>query len=74
VSSVFTASQLDEYWSERELAKELRRNPRTVARWRQQRIAPPHTWNGREVVYAVRDVREWLNAGGTRARLKERDD
>jgi hypothetical protein len=55
------------YLSENELAKELRRDPATLARWRKRRIGPPFVMNGRLPFYNIEAARAWLAAGGTNA-------
>ena len=56
---------LADFLSEKELAQELGRCERTLARWRKLRIGPPFGMNGREPIYNVQQARAWLAAGGT---------
>jgi hypothetical protein len=51
---------LADYQSEDELAEELNRSPRTLARWRAARIGPPYVLIGRGVYYRRAAVAEWL--------------
>jgi hypothetical protein len=51
---------LADYQSENELAEELERSSRTLARWRAARIGPPYVVIGRRVFYRRTAVAEWL--------------
>jgi hypothetical protein len=51
---------LADYQSENELAEELDRSPRTLARWRVARIGPPYVVIGRRILYRRAAVAEWL--------------
>jgi hypothetical protein len=51
---------LEDYQSEDELAQELDRSPRTLARWRAARIGPPYVEIGRRIFYRRAGVAEWL--------------
>jgi hypothetical protein len=53
------------FLSEAELATELGRCERTLARWRKLRIGPPFVMKGREPIYNIEASRAWLAAGGT---------
>jgi hypothetical protein len=53
------------YLREPEMTLELGRCWATLARWRKMGIGPPHTSNGKQFIYNVEHVREWLAAGGT---------
>ena len=44
-----------------ELAKQLDKNERTLARWQYLKIGPPVTLIGREPWYRVEAVRKWLS-------------
>jgi hypothetical protein len=61
-----TTAILSEYAPEAEVAKQLGKSPRTLARWRQLRIGPPPTHLGRETVYRIDAVRAWLAANETK--------
>ena len=63
---------LAEYLSEQELAAELRKNPRTLQRWRKLRIGPPYTMNGETPIYHRQGALNWLQAGGTTGVAKAR--
>ena len=63
---------LAEYATEHELAAELHKNPRTLARWRQLRIGPPVTMAGETPLYHRPSAVSWLQAGGTAAVAKTR--
>ena len=51
---------LDDLLSEDQLASELKRNPRTIKRWRDLREGPPHLRIGRSIYYRRDAVRQWL--------------
>jgi hypothetical protein len=57
-----TIAILSEYAPEAEVAKQLGKSPRTLARWRMLRIGPPPTQIGRETVYRIDAVRDWLQS------------
>jgi hypothetical protein len=59
------AGLLAEYLTEQELAAELRKNPRTVQRWRALGIGPPYAMNGETPIYPRSGAVSWLQAGGT---------
>jgi hypothetical protein len=58
---------LDDYLSEQQLAVELKRNPRTLQRWRKLGVGPPVSMVGEMPFYQVDAARAWLAAGGTAA-------
>lgn len=51
---------LDDYFTDVELAAELKISPRTIARWRSLREGPPTTRMGRKLLYRRDAVRKWL--------------
>ena len=51
---------LADYLTEGELANQLRRTPRTLQRWRKQRVGPPVTFIGRVPYYRKEGVLTWL--------------
>lgn len=53
---------LAEYLNDVELAAELRKSPRTLARWRRLGEGPAITRIGREIFYRRSAVAEWLAA------------
>ena len=53
---------LDDYLTERDLARQLDKSERTLQRWRRLRIGPTPTIVGNKILYAVDDVRAWLRA------------
>ena len=53
---------LEDYVDRAELARQLGRTERTVARWEQERIGPPVTRLGRRVLYFIPSVQEWLRS------------
>jgi hypothetical protein len=61
-----TTAILSEYAPEAEVAKQLGKSPRTLARWRMLRIGPPPTQIGRETVYRIDAVLEWLKSRETK--------
>jgi hypothetical protein len=54
------ASLLNDYYNEDELAAEIRRSPRTIARWRAIGEGPRFIILGREILYRKAAVRDWL--------------
>ena len=48
------------YLTPDELAKQLHKAPRTIMKWRHQRIGPPPTVFGQSVYYSIESVRAWL--------------
>jgi hypothetical protein len=59
---------LDGFFDEDELAHELRKHRRTLIRWRQLGIGPPHVLLGVQVAYPIAEAKKWLAAGGTARR------
>ncbi len=53
---------LSEFLTAEELAAELRRNPRTLDRWRRLGEGPPVTKLGRETIYRRTSVQAWIRA------------
>jgi hypothetical protein len=53
---------LSDFFSKEELAKELKRNPRTLDRWQAIGMGPPRTHVGRKVLYRRASVQKWLAA------------
>jgi transcriptional regulator with XRE-family HTH domain len=53
---------LGEYVGRGELAEQLGKSPRTLARWEQMRVGPPVTQVGRAPYYRVEAVRAWLKS------------
>jgi hypothetical protein len=51
---------LTEFLTKKELAAELRRNPRTLDRWEMLGEGPPRTRIGRQVLYRRTSVGKWL--------------
>jgi hypothetical protein len=49
-----------EFLEEPALCAELKVTPRTLARWRTQRIGPPRVTVGRTILYRREAVLEWL--------------
>jgi hypothetical protein len=69
-----TENLLADYWTEAELAEQVRRSERTVARWRDQKIGPPATLMGREWIYYKGSARSWLRSNeqpSVRSRRRE---
>jgi hypothetical protein len=56
------SSILAEYFTEEELAPELRKSVRTLRLWRQKRTGPPWTVLGDTILYARESVRVWLKS------------
>ena len=55
-------SVLAGYMSRGELAKEIKRHPRTLDRWDSLKIGPPRTVLGRRILYRREAVAAWLRA------------
>jgi hypothetical protein len=55
-------SLLDEYFTESELAAELKLTERAVRHWRYNRIGPPFTKVGARTLYPKSAVAAWLAA------------
>ena len=55
-----TSKLLDDYLSPEQLAAELDKSVRTIARWDSLRIGPPKTVIGKKPYYRRDAVREWL--------------
>jgi hypothetical protein len=53
-------SVLAGYVPEAELARQLKTTPRTLQRWRKQRIGPPAVQLGRDWYYCIENFRAWL--------------
>ena len=70
--SIDTGSVRAGFLSEKEMAAELGHTVRTLARWRDLGVGPPHVKLGRFPVYSVEAARAWLAAGGTNAPRQER--
>ena len=54
------AALLDDYLTPGQLAEELRKSERTIARWDRLRIGPPKTLIGKKPYYRRESVREWM--------------
>ena len=54
------AGLLADYLTPDELAEELDKSPRTIARWDSLRIGPPKTMVGKRPLYRREGVRDWL--------------
>ena len=63
---------LDDHLTEAELAIELRKDPRTLLRWRKLRSGPPYTMVGNSPIYSIERARKWLSEGGTAGSSKAR--
>jgi hypothetical protein len=57
---------LADYLTEGELAKQLKKDVRTLQRWRVLRKGPPVTPIGRDIYYRKSAVRDWLQARETK--------
>jgi hypothetical protein len=56
---------LDDWATEQQLASELRKDPRTLQRWRKLLIGPPFSMNGETPLYHRPGAAQWLRNGGT---------
>jgi hypothetical protein len=63
---------MEGYLCEADMAREMGRTVRTLARWRVMQIGPRFTMRGRNIEYSVQEVRAWLAAGGAKAFVKTR--
>jgi hypothetical protein len=52
---------LADFYTEQELAEEVRKDIRTVQRWRKLRIGPPVTFVGKTPFYRKPAARAWLS-------------
>ena len=59
-SEVNGSSLLDDYLTPDQLAEELGKSVRTIARWDSLRIGPPKTVIGKKPYYRRDAVRKWL--------------
>ena len=57
-------SPLSEYMTRDELARDLKRHPRTIKRWHVQRKGPPYIKiaNTNAILYKRSDVATWLES------------
>ena len=44
-----------------EIAKDLKRAPETLIRWRRQRVGPPYIRVQGRILYSRRQVQQWLD-------------
>ncbi len=51
---------LHDYFTEDEMARELRIVTRTLRNWRRDKAGPPVTKIGRRVLYAKASARKWM--------------
>jgi hypothetical protein len=51
---------LSEHMEDSELATDLKKSPRTLARWRRLREGPPFLRVGRRILYRREAVKNWL--------------
>ena len=51
---------LSDYLTKHEAAVELKRNPRTLDRWRRWGVGPPITRMGRTILYRRTSLEKWL--------------
>jgi transcriptional regulator with XRE-family HTH domain len=65
-SAPIPSSLLEDFYTQPALAGELGVNKRTLQRWEQKRIAPPHIQIGRMRLYSKATVRTWLLANETK--------
>ncbi len=59
-SEVNGSSLLEDYLTPDQLAEELGKSVRTIARWDGLRIGPPRTQIGKKTYYRREGVRQWL--------------
>ncbi len=59
-SALKAAGLLDDYLTPDQLAEELGKSVRTIARWDGLRIGPPKTVIGKKPYYRREGVRQWL--------------
>ena len=55
------------YISEAEAAIALNVSEQTLIEWRKRQVGPPFSMIGRRFIYAVPRLKQWVEAGGTRA-------
>jgi hypothetical protein len=61
---------LADWATEQELAAELRKDPRTLQRWRKLAIGPPFAMVGETIIYHRPACTSWLLAGGVAGAAK----
>lgn len=60
------------YMTTKELAAHIRKTPHAVRQMRHRGLGPKGTRVGREVLYAIRDVEQWMSAKTAGDRLAQR--
>ena len=55
-------SPLSEFMRRDELARDLKRHPRTLKRWNLERKGPPYIKIGNLILYKRSDVAAWLDS------------
>jgi hypothetical protein len=64
------ATVLAGFVDEQQLAGQVDKSTKTLARWRKTHKGPPWAVVGRKIYYSVEGVRRWLESGGTRTGQK----
>jgi hypothetical protein len=59
------ARLLDEFYTEEQLARELGRSTRQIARMREARQSPPWKRLGKTILYPRAEARRWIHSGLT---------
>ena len=60
------------YMTTKELAAHIRKTPHAIRQMRHRGLGPKGVRVGREVLYAVRDVEQWMSAKTAGDRLAQR--
>jgi hypothetical protein len=53
---------LDDYFTEEELCRQLKKGLRTIRQWRKEGVGPPITRVGRVVLFHKESTRAWLKS------------
>jgi hypothetical protein len=70
--TIVRPAEADDFINELELSAWLRKDQRTVQRWRDSGTGPPFIRNGpRHILYRVSDVQHWLTEQTFRHRAEE---
>lgn len=53
---------LDDFLTREDAAAELKKDPRTLARWEGEKIGPPITYIGRTPLYHIPALKRWITS------------
>jgi predicted DNA-binding transcriptional regulator AlpA len=63
---------LDDFWTKKDLATQLKTSPRTLDRWELAGNGPPKVQIGRTILYRKESVSQWLISRETTRRRPDR--